>query len=758
MIIDDQPRSRERAVTRGLLQGNAPYDPAKRRSSNNAWQANLNFLEGESAVDSARVPYYQLFSGVKQYAVCRTNWGDDEQTRQRASDIISKNFHKMLKGWQFFDWHMQNTFAEMLRWGYAPIIFDSGSSWKFKSLESRCVMMPKDTASVIDERVVIIMVVEKYSVTELWNKIRGEKDTGNGYSAAGWNLKACRRAIVQAAVGTGDSNHPWSAMPWEEWEIRLKNNDLYWTSNGQDIYCFRALVQEFRDGKPKISQFIVTQNPVFDNTKKEQGTVEAETDDAGFLFRHIDRYDAFTDAIILFFQNTGYGSFHSVRGMAMKGFKHWDASNRLKCKQLDTAFQRCAVVLETDTMEAQDNAQLMVFSDRTILPRGTKVAQMGFSGDIEGVMAVDRMLTNHLANNLGVYNQRTLTREDGRGEQPTATQIQAQSSKEANLSQGQITVTYTHLDQTYSTIFRKAVVSSDEDAKAFRDACAEDGVPLEALKDMESVCANRTSGYGSSALRQQNAIAFNPYVQSLPEEGKSNYIDMVIESFFGPDKVEVLNPKSYKPKEDDSLAAAENGAIAAGSQPIIASGNDDVQHVQIHMQDVAQRMAPLQQAMEQGQQVDAATLQQAYDYLSIMGPHIEQHLARMEKDPLRKNIAKQFEDQLKQMVSFHGRLRAAIVSAKNEERIMQEQKANATSLNAMDQAKMQSQQISDQIKVDKWNTDKAIKIDKAQTSSRLSSFKTLHDAQLNAVSTASDITLDHKKAVAEQMNAASSKS
>src|SRR4051812_36325549 len=77
MVIDEEPRSRERAICRGLLDGNAPYNSAKRKAAGQAWQTNLNFLQGEAAIDSASVPYYQIFSGVKEYAVCRTKWGAD---------------------------------------------------------------------------------------------------------------------------------------------------------------------------------------------------------------------------------------------------------------------------------------------------------------------------------------------------------------------------------------------------------------------------------------------------------------------------------------------------------------------------------------------------------------------------------------------------------------------------------------------------------------------------------------------------------
>lgn len=743
MIIEDEPRSRERALTKGLLDGNPPYNSAKRKSSGQSWMANLNFMEGEAAVDSARVPYYQIFSGVKQYAVCKTKWGPDQQTRDRVSDIISKRFHELLKGWDFFDWHMQNCFAEMLRWGYAPLVYDAGGSWKFKSIDTKCVMVPKDTASVVDDRLPCLMVVEAFTVSELWDKIRDEEAA----EAAGWNVQAVKRAIQQAANGANTVS-PWAATPWEEWQRRLKNNDLYWSFNGQMVYCYRLLVKEFREGKMAVSQFICTQSPVYDREYKE-----SESDDAGFLFKHVDRYESYNEAIIVFFQNTGDGTWHSVRGMAMKGFKHWDASNRTMCKALDNSFQRSSIVLSTETQKAADDLQLMVFSDRTILPPGTKVQQIGFGGDIEGVMAVTRMLQNHVANNLGVYNQRTLTREDGRGEQPTATAVQNQVLKEASLNQGQISVTYGSLDQLYETTFAKAVTSSDEDAQAFRKACEDDGVPKEALKDMESVCANRQSGYGSAAMRMQTIQQLAPIVPSLPEEGKVAYNDMVIAATAGVDKIETLNPKVHIPKEDDSIAASENGAMAAGSTQIVSSGQDHVNHVEIHFGDMRQRLAPLAEALDNEQPMEEGALQTAYAYLQLMGPHVEEHMGKIMADPIRKAIGKQLQDQLASYVAFNGKLRGAIKQAQRAAQIQAEDQQNATALGALDQAKLQSAELANQIKVDKWNTDKAIKINKADTTNRLSTFKTLHDTTLNDASTAADIRRENFKTASQATNA-----
>lgn len=746
MIIDDEPRSRERALTKGLLDGNSPYNAGKRKAAGQGWQANLNFMEGEASIDSAAVPYYQIFSGVKEYAVCKTKWGPDPQTTEKVGQRISQKFHQLLEGWREFDWHMQNCFREQLRWGYAPLVYDSGGSWKFKSIDSKAVMAMKDSASVVDDRQPCLMVIEKFTVSELWDKIKDEEAA----TAAGWNVPAVKRAIQKAAAGIGNQQTPWSATPWEEWQRRFKNNDLYWTANGQDVYTYRLLVKEFRKGATKISQFIVSQAPIYDDTPVGSGggTAEKESDDAGFLFRHVDRYDSYSEALLVFFQNTGDGTWHSVRGMAMKGFKHWDASNRLKCKALDAAFQRCAIVLTTKNVKSADQLQLMVFSDRTILPPDTTVAQTGFSGDSEGVMAVDRMLTNHLANNLGVYNQRSMTRDDGRGEMPTAAQIQSQVAKEASLSSGQISITYTGLDLLYDTTFRKVVKSSDADAVAFREELASEGIPQEALENMECIYANRESGYGSSAMRMQNLQQLAPIVLTLPEEGKLAYNDMLIAATVGVDKVDTLNPRSRVPNEDDSVAAAENGSMWAGSPAIVSSGNDNVIHLQIHLREIERRVSPLRDALDQGGTPDPAQLQQAFEFLQLIGPHCEQHLAPLLRDPTRVQLAKQFSAQLQEYVAFSGKLRGAVLDARRQAAIAVQDKRNATALGEMDQAKLHSAQLADSIKSDKWATDKQIKIEKANTAARLATFKTTHQTTLNDYSTAAQIQREKEKTAA----------
>ncbi len=48
----DQGRSRIRALTKGMLDGNPPYSEQQRRAHGLKWTANLNFMEAEAAVEA----------------------------------------------------------------------------------------------------------------------------------------------------------------------------------------------------------------------------------------------------------------------------------------------------------------------------------------------------------------------------------------------------------------------------------------------------------------------------------------------------------------------------------------------------------------------------------------------------------------------------------------------------------------------------------------------------------------------------------
>ncbi len=434
----------------------------------------------------------------------------------------------------------------------------------------------------------------------------------------------------------------------------------------------------------------------------------------------------------------------------MKAFRHLEVSNRLKCQTVNRAFIDACLVYQTGSARNNDRISPTVWGSIFRLPANGELKQVTIQGATSGIMEVDRMLTNHLANNIGMFNQRTLSREDGKGEQPTATQVNQQVAKESTLSEGQITLFYQYLDTLYAEMFRRAAdpSTSDDEAKAFQKELFDDGVPKQALADMEYVRANRQSGYGSpqmALLKQQQMMAIVPM---LPEQGKQNWLEDAVTTIEGPEKTDRYAPRTYVPNQDDSIAALENGLIQEGRAPVIASGQDDVVHLNSHFQDAQDVLGPLSQQMQTGQQIDPQSLQSSEQYGSTMIPHMEAHIARLQNDPMRKGQAKLFQEQLRQLVSFDQKLRIELRQAQRDQEIAVQQQQQATSLNALDQAKVQSIQTQTQLAAQKTQSQIQNQTAKTIHGLRLKSLKQGVDMNLDVAQTAADIRNQRNKALA----------
>lgn len=735
----------ERAIVKGLVDGNPPYNDAKKRAEGRGWECNLNFMEGQAIMDSSAVPYYALFANVPYYADCRTRFQYDNPDHERWCSKITYCFSNLLKRWQQFNWNVQQVSYWMRLHGIGHAYFDRDMDWRFRALETGAVLAPKGSPSCVDDRLPFICIRIPYRIVELWDWIKDESAAAD----AGCNVTAIKDAIRYGMKGLAPSGTVWWAQPWEYYERLLKNNDLTASFTDSDIvYCAHMLVQEFaKPGQPKkISKFMFTEHPVVPRAPQMSNEVK----DDQFLFADPNSYDNYNQCLVSFFQNTGDGTWHSVRGLAMKAFKHLEVSNRLKCQTVNRAFLDSSLIIQSGSARNQDRISLTVWGSVVRVPANGEIKPITVQGGTQGVMEVDRMITNHLANNIGMFNQRTISREDGKGEMPTATQVNQQVAKESTLSEGQITLFYQYLDTLYAEMFRRAAdpSTSDEEAKRFQKELKDEGVPKEALADMEYVRANRQSGYGSpqmALLKQQQMMAIVPM---LPEQGKQNWLEDAVTTIEGPEKTERYAPRNYIPNQDDSIAALENGLIQEGRVPVIASGQDDVVHLTSHFQDAQQVLTPMAQGIESGQQLPPEDLQDAYKYSQVMIPHMEAHIARLQNDPMRKGQAKLFQDQLRQLTAFDGKLRASLYQAIRDQQVQMEQQQQATALSALDQAKVQSIQTQTQLAAQKTQSQIQNQNLKTLHSIRLKSLKQGVDMNLDVAKTSSDIRNQRAKTLA----------
>lgn len=689
-IQEDRDRALERALVKGCVDGNPPYDDARRKAEGRGWEANLNLMKGRAIMNRTSVPYFNLFSRVDYFADCRTAHLPEHPDHEIWSKQISLRFHNMLKRWKpGFNWGVQQVSYWMRLHGIGFAVPEKDYDWRFRSVETGNVLVPKGSPSCLDKRVPYVFVRVPYRILELWGKIKDDKTA----ASAGWNVEATRNAIKYGMRGmfgsaNGGSND-WYGRPWESYQRMLTNSDLTASfTDGDIVNCSIILLQEYSG---KISKFIFTEHEVVGEEVTRTNPSAGESN-AEFLFVDPNCYDEYQEGIIPFFRNTGDGTWHSVRGYAMEAFKHLEAENRLLCRGLDRAFLNSSVALSFANERSRTQSQLQIQGTVVKLPTGSEFKQLFMQGGMEDVVLMQRLLGNHLDNNLGVAAPRSMSRDDGRGEQPTARQVDYTAASEASISEGEITIYYEQLDSLYQTMYKRASdpSTSDEEAKRFQKECAQDGVPKEALQDMEYVRANRQSGYGSPEMGMMKFNQGKDLIPMFPEDGKQAVLEDMVTTIWGPEKTKRYAPRQHIPDDQDWQAQVENGLIADGRLPVISSGQDDVIHLQRHFEDATQTLGPIAPTLEQPGPRDPQPLEVAMNYAQIMAQHVEEHIARIMQDPTRRGAANMFEAQFRQLGDFSGELWKALRSARRANAIEAQQASQATALSALDQAKIES--------------------------------------------------------------------
>ena len=724
-IIEDQQRGRMRALVKGLIDGNPPYSEAKRRANKLDWTANPNFLQGQSMMDSTAVPYYSIFNGVENYAECRTAFQPDNPQHEYWNERISLRNHQLWRRWTQFDWHIQQISYWMRLHGIGPVFWEDDTDWRFRSMDTGCLLAPQLSPSVIDKRIPFLILRVQYRVHELFAKIQDEKAAAD----VGWNVEYVKNAIRYACKGL-NPNAQWWANPWEWYQQRLKNNDLYTSFSTADvIFCSYAFVQE-KDGR-------ITKTLSVEGGVPQAGVVAAtgtKNEEKDYLLYQANRYDSYNQCIQAFFLNANDGQWHSVRGYGTAGFKYFELSNRLLCRASDGVFMKGSLVLQPGTSKNSDKLQLTQHGPVTWLPAGAELVQVQMQGATDELLAFHRVLNNQFSSNMGVNTGQPLSRTDGRGEVPTAEQIRAQVSQDAVISQGQMTLFYLQLDQLYAETFRRQVeYQSDPEAKRFMDECIADGVPKEALKDMEYVRANRASGFGSQSARKAANGELLQIINMLPEDGRQNAIADIVVGIMGPEKLKRYVPEQHVPDNDDWQADIENGQMEDGHAPVIAAGQSDVIHLHSHLQAGANKITPAQEAEDSGQKLPPEELQKLYGYVQILVHHCEAHLARLARDPSRKGLVSMFQQQLAHLVSFSGKLRGAYIRAVKEQQLAAAREQQAGVLGALDKAKLQSVQV-----------DNLLKASKTAASIRTNDAKALNSMRIAALKAGQDVAIKQR--------------
>jgi len=679
VVYANQERSRFNAKLRGMFDGNPPYSPAKLRGEAQAWRTNVSFREGKAASSAAKTPFYDLFAGAKYFSQVFTKHGTPEEMVS-WSDVLTEEFSWLLKSYKGFDFNVQQSIVELVRYGKGLLIWRDPYDWRFRWVPQHHVYV-LDGSDCYAGNLDVLVIRERWRVNELWGYIKNRKAA----EEMGWDADACTDALRNAMPDIeGDAS---TKYDYEWIQQRIKDRDIFYGVRASTVAIRHLLVKEYSD---EVTHYIVEerrQGARQQSMSRDQNPPLQEK----FLYACTRKFDDFDQFVATFFLETEDGTWNGAQGLGHDILSVMSLKDRVKCSAVDLMFLRTGVSLQARNASSAQKMSIIRFGAVNIIPPDCDVQQSTILGDIESPVVMDRMLDQVVANNTGVYRQQA---QRVQGNPRTAEEVKLEYQTQAVLSNSAVNRYYLQLDRFYAEIYRRVCVCASQPydtkdqgiklAKEFIDRCKAKGVPEKAIKDVLWVGAYRNAGNGSPVMRQQAIGQTLPFVPMMPEDGKQNFLNFALSSIHGPTMAQLFNPKrdgNALPNKDEALATIENAAIKIGSPVLITADQNDTTHATVHLNAAGAAAQSL---------TNGADPHEVADFIEGIGRHVGQHLDRLAQNPQRKADYKRLSMQWKQLSQMHDKLVQQIQVMNEQMAAQQKQTQQAMSDVQLENLKVQS--------------------------------------------------------------------
>lgn len=722
-----QERDRNDTKIRGMIDGAPPMSRAKLRVNGQLWRTNVNWLEGKAARSAALVPYYDLFSSVPYFAEVFTGYDALPEDQILWSRIITEEQDYTLKEWTGFDFNMQAMLNDYVTYGKGFLIFKDDVDWQFTHIPHTRVRVPDGTLATLDQSEIVV-IHESLAVHKLYNYVRNR----DAATTAGWDVSAVLQAIRKATPRTSGS----STDDYDFYAQMVNDHDIYEGIRSPTVQVAHLYVAEFDSS---VTHVIVEDPGMMDAVDHEDRISKVRTGKEKadqFLFKKLHVYDNFSQAMATFFLEVLDGSWNGAAGLGKEIYAPMEAKNRLRNTELDLAFMRGSITLRATTPAAMQSAQLVQMGVINVIPPEFEVQQSAVLGDVEGLIAVNRDIEMMISANTGIYRQRM---EKPEGNPRTAEEVRLQYMNQVMLGNSAVNRFYCQLDKLYYEVYRrlaKVELSGDSAgvkmAREFRKRCKDRGVPAEAISKCKQVRAYRNIGNGSVYMRQQAISGLIGFLPALPEEGKVQFIQDSIASFTNQTMVDRYYPRTAlakMPTDDMAQAMLENAAIKIGAPVSWTPKQNNVIHLQVHLQSGAQAADSLNQGADP---VDVLA------YIDGIGAHSAIHLQMLSQDPIRKGDFQALQEQFEELGKFADRLRKQVEqnAQKMAEARAAQAQAQAISSGTDPKTQIKAAETEAKIGMQQRKTDAALEQKAAKSEQSL---------RLNDAKTASAIALQKRK-------------
>lgn len=656
LLQANEKRAAVNSEVAGLVDGNSPFLQSDLKRLNQSNRSNFNDRTAEAFVNSAGSARYDIWSEAPTFAVIETEHGNGSD-RARWGNIMTEQFQKLNRADATLDYVKQVSDRECVLFGFGPIVFDDPNDYHCRALGCLDVMVPGNTPCNIPDWDIAVIRID-YKVNQLYYFIQDEAMA----KRVGWNVEQVKKALMNAAPKSLQSEM--NGKSWTWYQDRIRGNDFLFASDECTVQIASILYREFPkdgDAQGQISHAMILES------------VGAGIDPSQFLFQKLNRFSDWSEYIHGFYYDRGNGKHHGVKGIGVKFFGYLQHQNRYVNALCDAGYARMQIHFQAATADNAQKLSIVQQGPYAIYPAGMEVAQINSAGVLDAPMAVLHELKAGLDNNLAQYRTAPTVKE---GNPITAKEYAGNMAQRSALGNTELNRYYEQLDAFWNERFRRCrnpnvtdKMRGGRDILKFQRACEKLGVPKEAMQ-AATAKAYRVIGQGSPYQRQAVLEKFMSMSGMFPEDGITAIKDDFIASLAGQNAVDRYNPKEQNSgaSQDAWEALSENADMKINAPVIVVSHQNNVIHLETHLQAASQAAAHLQQG---------ANPTEVLQFLDAVGQHAAQHFRILQRDPTRKKVYDMLFAQFKQLGGVADQLRRTIKAQMDKEQRTQQEMAEA---------------------------------------------------------------------------------
>jgi hypothetical protein len=596
-----------RQDVQAAVDGKPPFDERWMIDSGQEGRCNLNFQDLKKRVKRECMSYYDLTESVPVLANVTMPMNEMDATVKTSwCQIMSEEWHKMLKDWNSFNPYYQLLVQKFVTHGLGFLFFEDDINWKWRVAGLEDFKLPRMT-TLAEEEVDIAVAFRDVTTSQLYHWCEQADDSDKR-----WN----KQEVYKAILNSYSNQAVWSQGEWEKWQTILKDNDIYAAHRANEYvklaYCW------VREYSGKVSYYLTLRLGVNDD----------------FLFKCENRFDNVNQCFNFFPYEVGTnGTLMSVRGLAQERYAPAQVLNTLRCDTVDNARLAGKVILQPKSAIEAEDMSLIFYGGVVYIPPEVTVQNIKLANPEDAILPVVQDMSNLLQGDQP--NLSSATNQPQGDQRKTKFQVQKEATEESVIPTAALDLFYPpwkrHLNEAWRRTKNKDLKASDPGGREvfdFRKRCHNRGVPMAVLLDPESwVEPYRAVGYGSPTSRLMAFDEFMQYWGSLDAVGQNN----LLRDRFA-QKVTYSQVDNYVPRLklngrmplDAEIAELQNAAMSAGVPVSVMPNDHHILHLQAHLpnleNDLEQLEGPGQGNNPQLLQVAEAKTQHSARHIEYLKP------------------------------------------------------------------------------------------------------------------------------------------